>query len=43
MEERERKNKKVELAFPKYEEEDQEYISKGKGEDLIIYLQVWMR
>ena len=34
----ERKNKKIELAFPKYEEEDQEYISKGKGEDLIKYL-----
>jgi hypothetical protein len=42
MEERERKNKKVELAFPKYEEEDQEYISKGKGEDLIKYLSTSM-
>jgi hypothetical protein len=42
MEERERKYKKVELAFPKYEEEDQEYISKGKGEDLIKYLSTSM-
>jgi hypothetical protein len=42
MAERERKNKKVELAFPKYEEEDQEYISKGKGEDLIKYLSTSM-
>jgi hypothetical protein len=37
MEEKERKNKKVELAFPKFKE-DEEYISKGKGEDLIKYL-----
>jgi hypothetical protein len=29
MEDAERKNKKIELAFPKYEEEDKEYISKG--------------
>ena len=36
------KNKKVELAFPKYEEEDQEYISKGRGEDLIKYLSTSM-
>ena len=42
MEDGERKNKKIELAFPKYEEEDQEYISKGRGEDLIKYLSTSM-
>ena len=42
MEEAEIKNKKIELAFPKYEEEDQEYISKGRGEDLIKYLSTSM-
>jgi hypothetical protein len=35
-------NKKVELAFPKYEEQDEQYISKGKGEDLIKYLSTSM-
>ena len=31
--------RKIELAFTKYEaEEDNEYISKGKGEDLIRVL-----
>lgn len=42
MEEGKRKNKKIELAFPKYEEQDQEYISKGKGEELIRYLSTSM-
>jgi hypothetical protein len=42
MEEGERKKKKVELAFPKYDEEDQEYISNGRGEDLIKYLSTSM-
>ena len=42
MEEGEGKNKKIELAFPKYEEEDQDYISKGRGEDLIKYLSTSM-
>ena len=38
-----RKNvKKVELAFPKYEEQDEEYISKSKGQDLIKYLSTSM-
>lgn len=36
-------NRKIELAFTKYEaEEDNEYISKGKGEDLIRYLSTSM-
>jgi hypothetical protein len=34
--------KKIELAFPKYEEQNEEYISKGKGEDLIKYLSTSM-
>jgi hypothetical protein len=34
--------RRIELAFPKYEEEDQEYISKGRGEDLIKYLSTSM-
>jgi hypothetical protein len=35
--------KVVELAFPKYEqEEDEQYISKGRGEDLIKYLSTSM-
>jgi hypothetical protein len=42
MEEGERKNRKIELAFPKYEEEDQDYVSKGRGEDLIKYLSTSM-
>jgi hypothetical protein len=38
-EERNMNKKKIELAFPKYEgEEDGEYISKGKGEDLVKHL-----
>ena len=35
-------DKKIELAFPKYEEEDEEYISKGRGQDLIKYLSTSM-
>lgn len=35
-------NKKIELAFPKYEEQDEEYVSKGRGEDLIRYLSTSM-
>jgi hypothetical protein len=35
-------DKKIELVFPKYEEEDEEYISKGKGQDLIKYLSTSM-
>lgn len=42
MEEEQRKYNEIALAFPKYEEEDQEYISKGKGEDLIKYLSTSM-
>jgi hypothetical protein len=34
--------RRIELAFPKYDEEDQEYISKGRGEDLIKYLSTSM-
>jgi|SRR5215469_1179767 len=35
--------RRIELAFPKYEqEEDNEYISKGTGEDLIKYLSTSM-
>jgi hypothetical protein len=34
--------KKIELAFPKYEEQKEEYISKGKGQDLIKYLSTSM-
>jgi hypothetical protein len=30
--------KQIELAFPKYEEQKKDYISKGKGEDVIEYL-----
>ena len=37
-----KKNKKIELAFPKYEEQNEEYISKGKGQDLIKYLSTSM-
>jgi hypothetical protein len=39
-EERNMDEKKIELAFPKYEEEDNngEYISKGKGEGLVKHL-----
>jgi hypothetical protein len=37
-----KKNKKIELAFPKYEEENEEYISKGTGQDLIKYLSTSM-
>ena len=33
--------KKIELAFPKYEE-DSEYISKGKGEDVVKHLSTSM-
>jgi hypothetical protein len=34
---------KIELAFPKYEqEEDGEYISKGRGEDLVKHLSTSM-
>lgn len=35
-------DKKIELAFPKYEEEDEDYISKGRGQDLIKYLSTSM-
>jgi hypothetical protein len=35
-------NKKIELAFPKYEEEDEEYVSKGRGQDWIKYLSTSM-
>ena len=31
-------SKKIELAFPKYEEEKGEFISKGKGEGLVKHL-----
>jgi hypothetical protein len=41
MEDKGRKSKLIELAFPKYEE-DQDYISKGRGEDLIKYLSTSM-
>jgi hypothetical protein len=33
---------KIELAFPKYEEENGEYISKGRGEDLVKHLSTSM-
>ena len=33
--------KKIELAFPKYEE-DSEYISKGRGEDVVKHLSTSM-
>src|SRR5215213_233136 len=33
---------KIELAFPKYEEEGGEYISKGRGEDLVKHLSTSM-
>lgn len=33
--------KKIELAFPKYEE-DSEYISKGRGEDIVKHLSTSM-
>jgi hypothetical protein len=42
MEEGERRNKKIELAFPKYDEENEDYVSKGSGEDLIKYLSTSM-
>jgi hypothetical protein len=35
-------NNKIELAFPKYEQEDEEYISKGRGEDLVKHLSTSM-
>ena len=34
--------RKIELAFPKYEQEDSEYISKGRGEDLVKHLSTSM-
>jgi hypothetical protein len=34
--------RKIELAFPKYEEEDSEYISKGRGEDVVKHLSTSM-
>ena len=30
------------FIFPKYEEQDEEYVSKGRGEDLIKYLSTSM-
>ena len=33
---------KIELAFPKYEQEDSEFISKGRGEDLVKHLSTSM-
>src|SRR5215212_6062407 len=35
-------NTKIQLAFPKYEEEDGEYISKGRGQDLVKHLSTSM-
>ena len=36
-----RNQRKIELAFPKYEE-DSEYISKGRGEDVVKHLSTSM-
>jgi hypothetical protein len=36
--EEERNKRKIELAFPKYEEGQGEFISKGRGEGLVKYL-----
>ena len=33
--EQDEKKKNIQLAFPKYKEEDGEYISKGKGENML--------
>lgn len=35
-------NQKIELAFPKYEQEDSEYVSKGRGEDVVKHLSTSM-
>jgi hypothetical protein len=35
-------NQKIELAFPKYEEADSEYVSKGRGEDVVKRLSTSM-
>lgn len=34
--------KQIKLAFPKYEEEEEEFLSKGKGGDLVKYLSTSM-
>ena len=36
--EEEKNKRKIELAFPKYEEGQDEFISKGKGEGLVKHL-----
>jgi hypothetical protein len=33
---------KIELAFPKYEEEDSEYVSKGRGEEIVKHFSTSM-
>ena len=43
MEQEEEKKNKIELAFPKYEQEDSEFISKGgTGEGLVKHLSTSM-
>ena len=37
-----RNKNKIELAFPKYEQEEGEFISKGRGEDLVKHLSTSM-